>query len=70
MCVFLQFMPNNPGIEGRRIKYLLDALAGHGCKGCGSVPVAWPSNDPDREGILTVNYVGNTDNPCPTGLCP
>lgn len=47
---------------------LILALIDHGCKICGSVPIHYAdqnSNDPSS-GILTFNYVKNTD--C-TGNC-
>ena len=39
---------------------------GHGCENCGSVPLAKEGNDPEVEGVLTVNYV--KENVC-VGMC-
>uniref|UniRef100_A0A914QBT0 Killer toxin Kp4 domain-containing protein n=1 Tax=Panagrolaimus davidi TaxID=227884 RepID=A0A914QBT0_9BILA len=64
-CLFLQGTAN--GINGDRIKQLIALLMEHGCKGCGSIPINYPDNNPDN-GILTSNYVSNKDNPC-DGLC-
>jgi hypothetical protein len=71
VCAFLQGVPGP--VSGASIQLLIDAIVDHGCSGCGSTPVTFPqqlggSNDPSA-GILTVNFVKNTDNPCPTGLC-
>ena len=41
-------------------------LLQHGCTLCGSVPLA-EDNDPEREGVLTVNYVASEV--C-AGVCP
>lgn len=43
--------------QGRIYDLLLD-LINHGCKGCGSVPIDFPNNDPSN-GILTINYVSD-----------
>ncbi|KAL2038471.1 hypothetical protein N7G274_008810 [Stereocaulon virgatum] len=45
------------GVAGQTIKNRLRLLYSHGCGGCGSVPIG-PNNDPNAQGILTVNYVG------------
>lgn len=60
LCAFLK---NTGGAPGSSIKPLLQALANHGCKKCGSIPLFYPqgdNNDADH-GILTVNAVGSTD---------
>ena len=41
-----------------RVYELLLDIINHGCKGCGSVPVDFPNNDPSN-GILTINYVND-----------
>ncbi|KAI9776538.1 MAG: hypothetical protein M1839_009519 [Geoglossum umbratile] len=68
-CAFLQGTAS--GLSGSAIQALIKEIQGHGCEGCGSVPIGFPqvfggSNDPSG-GILTVNYVADTDNPCPDG---
>lgn len=69
ICAFLQNSDHQ--VSGGVIKDLVSGLVNHNCKNCGSNPVynygGSPSNDP-QWGILTVNYVSNTDNPC-DGLC-
>ncbi|KAI5459614.1 killer toxin [Mariannaea sp. PMI_226] len=73
-CAFLQ--GTGYGASGLAIQELIATLADRTddvCNNCGSIPYSFPadlggSNDPGA-GILTVNFVGNTDNPCPTGLC-
>lgn len=66
-CLFMQGdHPNsylNPitgkivvGVDGQTIKEKVNDLYSHGCRGCGSVPIG-PQNDPNSQGILTVNYV-------------
>jgi hypothetical protein len=47
------------GVAGQTIKDKVKLLYYPGCRGCGSVPIG-PSNDPNAQGILTVNYVGGT----------
>lgn len=54
------------GVNGALLKRKLQELQQHGCLVCGSVPLSG-DNDPDREGILTVNYIGGVA--C-KGLCP
>ena len=54
------------GIDGALIKRTLMNLRGHGCHVCGSAPLSG-DNDPNSQGILTVNYVGGAV--C-KGLCP
>lgn len=67
ICAFTQGknVPVN-GVNGALIKLKLLELRGHECRVCGSVPLSG-DNDPSREGILTVNYVGGRA--C-KGLCP
>lgn len=67
ICAFIQ--GNNlptTGVDGALIKRKLQELRGHGCRVCGSVPLSG-DNDPSKEGILTVNYIGGLA--C-KGLCP
>ncbi|KAK3331574.1 Kp4-domain-containing protein [Cercophora scortea] len=66
-CAFLQY--TNRDVNGAAIKNLIAAIVGHNCKVCGSVPIDFPGSNDPKNGILTVNYVANTDNPCPDGLC-
>jgi Kp4 len=72
-CAFLQ--GTKTGATGYELKILINALAAHeNTKGCGSVPVTFPSefggvNRLSTEGMLTVNYVVSTANPCPPGVC-
>ncbi len=71
ICAFLQ--GTQSGASGASIQLMMQAIIDHGCKGCGSSPVTFPqllgnNNNPDA-GILTINVVSDTDNPCPTGLC-
>lgn len=65
LCIFAQ---NSGGLPGSSVLPLLQALSGHGCGKCGSVPLFFPqgSNDPTF-GILTVNAVTETGG-C-DGLC-
>ncbi|KAM0801873.1 hypothetical protein BDR22DRAFT_887933 [Usnea florida] len=67
ICAFAQGK-NAPraGIQGALIKRTLMNLADHGCHVCGSAPLSG-DNDPNSQGILTVNYVGGVV--C-KGLCP
>ena len=66
ICAFTEGNIPNRGISGRSVKRKLKQLMEHGCDVCGSVPLA-ENNDPDEEGILTVNYVAR--GAC-EGLCP
>ncbi|KAI0121497.1 hypothetical protein F4776DRAFT_631162 [Hypoxylon sp. NC0597] len=72
-CAFFQGTGQNH--FGAEVKELLNYLAQHpNTKGCGSIPVSFPPeagsiNDLSYAGQLTVNYVANTDNPCPPGVC-
>ena len=43
-------------------------LYAHGCGACGSVPIA-DDNNPDEEGILTINYVGSNDGCAGNRIC-
>ena len=54
------------GVLGALIKRKLQELSEHGCRVCGSVPLSG-DNDPNSQGILTVNYIGGVV--C-KGLCP
>lgn len=73
-CAFLQGAKRD--YQGQEILPMIDSLNNRTddhCNNCGSVPVGFPpafggSNDPGN-GILTVNFVTDRDNPCPTGLC-
>ena len=67
ICAFAQgkHVPR-VGVQGVVIKRALMNLADHGCHVCGSAPLSG-DNDPNRHGILTVNYVGGVV--C-KGLCP
>ncbi|KAL8747293.1 MAG: hypothetical protein Q9190_000799 [Brigantiaea leucoxantha] len=53
-CVFTQGAKGS--VSGRLVKRKLTQLLEHGCWRCGSVPLE-KGNDPNKEGILTVNYV-------------
>lgn len=72
-CLFFQ----NTGQThlGAEVKELLTYLSQHkNTDGCGSIPVTYPPdvggiNELSYAGYLTVNYVANTDNPCPPGVC-
>ena len=66
ICAFTQGNVPALGILGKSIKRKLKQLKNHGCKLCGSVPLA-ENNNPYKEGILTVNYVAK--GVC-KGLCP
>ncbi|KAI0894287.1 hypothetical protein F4806DRAFT_498070 [Annulohypoxylon nitens] len=57
VCLF----PQGASLTLAKIRDLVDALGGHGCATCGSVPIHFvdqKSNDP-KNGILTSNYVSN-----------
>jgi hypothetical protein len=71
ICVFLQ--GTQKGLSGLAIQALMREIVIHGCDGCGSVPIGFPTqfagnNDPSK-GILTVNWVSDQDSPCPDGVC-
>ncbi|KAL8724945.1 MAG: hypothetical protein Q9181_006605 [Wetmoreana brouardii] len=57
ICAFTQGNITAAGTSGHVIKQKLKQLHEHGCTLCGSVPLSAEGNDPDEEGILTVNYV-------------
>jgi len=63
---FAQGNVSAAGINGMVIKQKLTELRAHGCTICGSVPLSG-NNDPDTEGILTVNHVAR--HVC-VGVCP
>ena len=67
ICAFAQGS-NVPatGVTGALVKRKLGELGEHGCRVCGSVPLGG-YNDPQRQGILTVNYISKLA--C-KGLCP
>ncbi len=72
-CVYFQGTGiNHLGIEAQR---LIQILSQHpNTQGCGSIPVSLlpelgSVNQFSAAGMLTVNYVANTDNPCPPGVC-
>lgn len=73
-CLFLS--NTRHGATGQEILELMDVLNNRKddpCGSCGSIPYLFSEshgnlNDPSR-GELTVNFVTNTYNPCPTGLC-
>lgn len=65
LCAFLQ---NTGGAPGSSIQPLLQALQGHGCNKCGSVPMNFLQGDNSEDhGELTVNAVGSTAG-C-SGIC-
>ena len=64
VCMFLQ----GASLTLEQIRPLAEAIVGHGCNTCGSVPIHFVdqgSNDPSS-GILTINYV---DDPSCIGNC-
>ncbi|KAK3680823.1 Kp4-domain-containing protein [Podospora appendiculata] len=67
-CAFLQGTTRN--IDGGSIKLLIGYIVNHGCVVCGSVPIDYQngSNNP-ANGILTINAVEDTANPCLNGIC-
>ena len=56
ICVFVQGNIPAEGVNGQLIVTRLRELVEHGCNECGSVPLSG-DNDPDKMGLLTVNYV-------------
>ncbi|KAI1404781.1 hypothetical protein F4819DRAFT_446330 [Hypoxylon fuscum] len=72
-CAFFQSTGQNH--FGAEVKELLNYLAQHeNTQGCGSIPVTFPPeagsiNDLSYAGMLTVDYVADTDNPCDPGVC-
>lgn len=73
-CAFFQEI-SDQGVSGRETKELIKRLAEHkDTDACGSIPLSiLPEhggiNKLDKMGYLTVNFVKDTDNPCPPGLC-
>lgn len=67
VCAFLQ--GTSGGLKGDDVLFLLSYLVLHQCDNCGSVPIGYPKSNDPTAGILTVNYVVNTANPCPNGIC-
>ena len=53
------------GVDGALIQLKMQQMIEHHCLGCGSVPFS-DDNDPTVAGILTVNYVRQSE--C-EGLC-
>jgi len=66
ICAFTQSNVSAAGTNGTLIKQKLTELHAHGCTLCGSVPLSG-DNDPDTEGMLTVNYIASRV--C-SGVCP
>jgi len=66
ICAFTHGNVSAAGINGTLIKQKLTELHAHGCTLCGSVPLSG-DNDPDTEGMLTVNYIASRV--C-SGVCP
>ena len=65
-CAFLQGYNVSPkGLNGPLLLKKMAQLIQHGCQGFGSVPIS-DDNDPIRAGLLTINYVAQSE--C-TGLC-
>ncbi|KAI1843990.1 hypothetical protein JX265_005828 [Neoarthrinium moseri] len=56
LCAFVQGDFHDGQISAARAGDLLQDLVNHGCGKCGSVPIG-PNNDPNADGILTVNWV-------------
>ena len=53
------------GLDGAEVQLKMQQMIEHHCLGCGSVPIS-DDNDPEKMGILTVNYVRQSE--C-EGLC-
>ena len=64
-CAFMQGNVSTEGEDGAVIQLKMQQMIEHHCLGCGSVPFS-PDNDPNTLGILTVNYVRQSE--C-EGLC-
>ena len=64
-CAFMQGNISSEGLDGAEIQLKMQQMIEHHCMGCGSVPIS-PDNDPQKLGILTVNYVRQSE--C-EGLC-
>lgn len=67
VCAFLQ--GTSGGLQGENVIVLITYLASHQCDNCGSVPIGYPKSNDPVAGILTVNFVDDTANPCPNGVC-
>ena len=67
-CAFTQgWNVPRQGVGKATIVAKMDRLLGHGCEGCGSVPLA-KGNNPDVKGVLKVDFVGTAT--CTFGVCP
>ncbi|KAF6217754.1 hypothetical protein HO133_006581 [Letharia lupina] len=64
-CIFMQGNIPAAGVDGALIQLKMQQMIEHHCLGCGSVPFS-DDNDPRTLGILTVNYVRQSE--C-EGLC-
>ena len=64
-CAFMQGNISKDGEDGAEIQLKMQQMIEHHCLGCGSVPFS-EDNDPNTLGILTVNYVRQSE--C-EGLC-
>ena len=64
-CAFMEGNIPAEGFDGAAIQLKMQQMIEHHCLGCGSVPFS-PDNDPNTLGILTVNYVSESE--C-EGLC-
>ena len=64
-CAFMQGNISEEGEDGALIQLKMQQMIEHHCLGCGSVPIS-DDNDPRISGILTVNYVRQSE--C-EGLC-
>lgn len=64
-CAFMQGNIAEDGVDGALIQLKMQQMVEHHCLGCGSVPFS-EDNDPNISGILTVNYVRQSE--C-EGLC-
>ncbi|KAH9893874.1 killer toxin [Xylariomycetidae sp. FL2044] len=74
-CAFIQ--KTDEGLSGTELQELITKLADRTddtCNNCGSIPIMMldsnGNKNDSKKGILTVNFVSNTDNPCPNGVCP
>lgn len=65
ICVFAQGNIPPEGVSGELVVTRLRDLLVHECNECGSVPLSG-DNDPDKMGLLTVNYVSKAT--C-SGVC-
>lgn len=64
-CAFMQGNIPAEGVDGALIQLKMQQMIEHHCLGCGSVPFS-DDNDPQTLGVLTVNYVSQSE--C-EGLC-